>query len=170
MNRKRRDGEKIAKYILGLPAGIEIDKLVTTLVFERKIGECSIASTGWHIQGADHYQSFVSGRDFCGYLVPGFSTKWEHCQGILEWLTAHYPSVQVFWDCDHWGININTNDETGNWFRLSSVSGVAGFQEALCKAALLSKVYPQELPLEIRFTAKIAEKKPKKRRKKRRST
>jgi hypothetical protein len=171
MNRKRRDGQKLASYIMALPPGEELDRLIASLVFGRKIEECPCSPTGFHVIGADHFTSNLRGEDFCGHPLPKFSTDWEHCQGLLEWMSAHYGSVQIFWDCDHWACNLN-EQEDGQWFRLSSIPRTQGFQEALCKAALLAKVNPMDLPLELKFTVKApkAEKKktkPKKRRKKR---
>jgi len=158
MGKKKPYGQELAKYILSVPAGPELDRFVTTLIFERKIEECPLGVDSWHVEGSTHYESLVKGEDFCGYPLPGFSTDWESGQAILEWLTARYPSVQIFWDCDHWSCNLNSRDGVGNWFRISGVPNTPGFLETLCKAALLAKVYPRDWLLEVRFKVSVPKK------------
>lgn len=131
------DPATLMRFILATSPGFDLDKIIATILFQEKLEECSICSTKYHLVGAQHFDGNVEGKELCTSPVPKFSTEWNYARAILEWLTSHFPGLEVVWDCDHWSCNIDMVEEKHEWFRLAHVPGAKGFQEAICKAALL---------------------------------
>lgn len=131
-------------------AGPELDKLVGLVIFGMKSEACAEHPDTYHLIGSGHYSSRVDDERMCASPLPSFSTDWEHFKIVVEWLTSNFSGTEMIWDCNKWGCNVNGADGDGRWFRLSSSSGAASLQEAVCKAALICVVNPQALPLEFR--------------------
>jgi hypothetical protein len=138
-----------ARVISRMRPGPDMDKLVAHLLFDIKAEGCTNRPGAYHIVGSMHLKSKVSPRIICSSPLPDFSTGWEHLGVLMEWMVDRFPCVEVVWDCDKWGCNTSGLDGGGRWVRLSSAAGSKGMQEAVCKAAMLSIVNPQNSPMRV---------------------
>lgn len=140
----------LAKVVRNTSIGPDLDKLIGTVIFQMKIEECDVSPEGQHLIGSVHYPSPVANDIKCSLPLPHFSQSWEHAKDVTEWITSHFGGFDIGYDCGRWHCNINSTDEAGKWFRISSISGSLGMQEALWKAALLALINPQIMPLAYR--------------------
>lgn len=156
----------LSRIISKMRAGADLDKLVSLVLFNMKVEECD-AGAEFHFEGAKHYFSNTLQVESCTLPMPKFSTEWEDFKSVMEWVTSKFPAVDTGWDCGKWSCTISDRDAQGRWFRIANSTGTGGAAEAVCKAALLSIVNPQSLPLEIKSRVVAEPVMPKSERKKR---
>lgn len=145
----------LMRVISRTPAGPDLDKLVAMMLFDMQCEQCEVNEGEYHLVGAQHYNSKTQHNHLCSAALPGFSRDWTYFRVLMEWVTAKYPSVEIVWDSDKWACNMSTVDTQGRWFRIATSAGIIGMQEAVCKAACMSLINPQILPLDIRSRVAI---------------
>jgi hypothetical protein len=140
---------ELIRVVCQMPPGADLDRLVAAILFREKSQECSLEKGTFHMRGAQHPTSKVTGQVICTSRIPPFSSDGQDGRHVLEWLTSNFDSVELVFDSGSWYCNLSRQDNQSRWYRMAHTAGNQNMYTAACKAGLLAVFQPLNEPLRV---------------------